>query len=173
MGNNLNLKKLVLTGILSALVYAITVFTMVKVPFVIVKEAYFHAGDGIIYLCGMVLGGANAAIAGGIGSFLADLFLGAPQYMFATLIIKGIMGGIAGYFLYSSKGEPSIKKKIIGLSVAGLWMALGYYFYEVFVLSINWYANLPNLLTNIAQAIVGIFVFIPLSKSAARLKKLE
>jgi len=164
-------RKLVISGILSALVFIVTSFTMVRMPFVIIKEAYFHAGDSIIFLSGLVLGAPTAAVVSGLGSFFADLYLGAPQYMFGTLVIKGIMGAIAGCFLFKRKGEPSFQRMILGLGIAGFWMAFGYYLYEVLFLSINPIANLPMLLANLAQAVIGIVIFLPLSRSAARLKK--
>jgi len=164
------IQKIVLSGILSALVFVVTSFTMIRFPFALVKEAYFHAGDSIIFLSGLVLGGPMAAIAGGVGSFFADLYLGAPVYMFATLIIKGIMGGIAGHFLYFPKNKNKIQGTLLGLSIAGSWMALAYYLYEVVFLGINWLANLPNLVINFLQAAIGIIIYLPLSRKIVKIK---
>lgn len=165
-------RKVVLAGVLSALVFVVTSFTMIRFPFALVKEAYFHAGDSIIFLSGLVLGGPMAAIAGGLGSFLADLYLGAPIYMFATLIIKGIMGGIAGHFLYYPKSKNKISGTLLGLSIAGSWMAIAYYLYEVIFLGINWLANLPNLVVNFAQAAIGIIIYLPLSRGIVRIRSI-
>jgi uncharacterized membrane protein len=172
MKNSLSLRKLVLTGILAAMVYVITMFTMIRVPFVMGQEAYFHAGDSMIYLSGMVLGGPVAALVSGLGSFLADLSLGASQYMFATFIIKGLMGWIAGFFLFNARDKLSTWLMAAGLFAAGLWMAFAYYFYEILVLGYPWIANLTSLLANIVQAAIGVIIFLPLSRSAARLKRL-
>lgn len=157
--------KLILTGILSALVFVVTSFTMIRIPIIVVKDAYFHAGDSIILLSGLLLGSPVAAIVSGIGSLFADLYLGSQQYMFATLIIKGIMGGIAGYFLHRPKTHRLHAGTFLGLVAAGLWMALGYYLYEVLFLGINWIANLTNLAANLIQAAVGIIIYLPLSKA--------
>jgi uncharacterized membrane protein len=166
----LNTRKLVLAGILSALVFVVTSFTMIRFPFALVKEGYFHAGDSIIFLSGLVLGGPMAAIAGGLGSFFADLYLGAPLYMFATLIIKGIMGGIAGHFLYFPRNKDKVSGTFLGLFISGIWMAFAYYFYDVIFLGIDWIANLPNLVTNFAQAAVGMLIYLPLSRGIVRIK---
>lgn len=165
-------QKIVSAGILSALVFVVTSFTMIRFPFALVKEAYFHAGDSIIFLSGLVLGGPMAAIVGGVGSFFADLYLGAPIYMFATLIIKGIMGGIAGHFLYFPKNKNKIRGTFLGLAIAGSWMALAYYLYEVVFLGINWLANLPNLVVNFAQAAIGIIIYLPLSRGIVRISNI-
>ena len=60
-------------------------------------KAYYHAGDSIIFLSAMTLGAPMAAFIAGLGSFLADLYLGYPAFMFAT-IIKGIMAILQGSF---------------------------------------------------------------------------
>jgi len=169
---NKNTYKLVLIGVLSALVFVVTSFTMIKVPFAIVKEAYFHAGDSIIFLSGLILGGSAAAIAGGLGSFLADLYLGAHIYMFATLLIKGMMGWIAGKLLYFPKNKNKLSGTILGLLISGTWMALAYYLYEVIILRVNWLANLPNLAVNFAQAAVGIIIYLPLSHGITKVKSI-
>ncbi|MBM7581924.1 putative membrane protein [Caldicoprobacter guelmensis] len=163
------LRKIVLAGILSALVFVITAFTKIPSPFA--KAAYYHAGDSVIYLSGLVLGPYVAAVVSGLGSFLADLYLGYPLYMFATFIIKGIMGGIAGYFLYVPHGSVSWSRKLLGVALAGLWMAVGYYIFEVYIIRIvDWRANIPNFFANIGQALVGAVIFLPLSKAVERLK---
>jgi uncharacterized membrane protein len=162
-------RKLVLTGILAALVFVVTAFTKIPSPFA--KDAYYHAGDSIIFLSALVLGAPVAAVVSGVGSFLSDLYLGFPVYMFATLIIKGIMGAIAGYFLYVPGGRPSWGRKIIGVALAGLWMAVAYYVFEVYIIQIiDWRANIPNFLANLGQAIVGILIFLPISKPLEKLK---
>jgi uncharacterized membrane protein len=112
-----------------------------------------------------------AAVVSGLGSFLSDLYLGYPLYMFATFVIKGIMGGIAGYFLYVPQGRVSWRRKLLGVALAGLWMAVGYYVFEVYIVRIvDWRANIPNFFANIGQALVGALIFLPLSKPLERLK---
>jgi len=164
-----SVRKLVLAGILAALVFVVTAFTKIPSPFA--RAAYYHAGDSIIYLSGLVLGPHMAAVVSGLGSFLSDLYLGYPLYMFATFVIKGIMGGIAGYFLYVPQGRVSWRRKLLGVAIAGLWMAVGYYVFEVYIVRIvDWRANIPNFFANIGQALVGALIFLPLSKPLERLK---
>lgn len=163
----INIRTLVISSIFSALVFITTSLTMIRTPFAIFKEAYFHAGDSIIFLSAWLLGCPYAIFIASIGSLFADLYLGSPHYMIATFFIKGIMGAIAGIFLYnnnSNKSKTNLSKTILGLSLSVIWMALSYYGYEVFVLGINYLANLPNLFVNFAQGIVGVIIYLPLSK---------
>jgi len=162
-------RRLILAAILAALTFVITAFTMIRVPFLTVSEAYFHAGDSIIYLSGMVLG-PLAAFTAGIGSSLADLYLGVPIYIPATLVIKSVMGAVAGWFLFRKTDEKTRPGRIVlGLAIPALWMSVGYYLYEVMVMQVNWIVNLTNLLINLAQGAVGIVLYLPLSAAVRRI----
>jgi len=162
-------RRLILAAILASLTFVVTAFTMVRVPFLPAREAYFHAGDAIIYLSGMVLG-PLAAFTAGLGSALADLYLGATIYIPATLVIKAVMGGVAGWFLFNKTEEKTPAGRIVlGLAIPALWMSVGYYLYEVAVLQINWIVNLPGLLINLAQGAVGIILYLPLSAAVRRI----
>ncbi len=157
------LRRLTLTGILAALVFVVTSFTKIPLPFFYTKEAYFHAGDSIIFMASLLVGPWAAGVAAGLGSFLADLYLGAPHYMLASFFIKGGMGFIAGLFLYGQV-KPSVIRQSLGLVLAGLWMTLGYYVFEVVFFQINWIVNLSTLPVNFAQALLGMVIYLPLSK---------
>lgn len=127
MGNksikNVYTKKLTITGIMTALVFVITLF--VKIPLG-VNGAYWNAGDVIIYMSAYILGGPLTAFAAGVGSCLADLAGGAPLYIVPTLIIKALMGFIAGKI----DMRQSILFYFLASVAAGAVMASGYTLYE-------------------------------------------
>ena len=98
-----------------------TVATMViaiPVPF---TNGYIHLGDSMIFLSVLLLGWKYGAVAAGLGSALADLFLGYPQWAPWTLVIKAVMAILMGLAI-----EASMKRKrnmvIASLSTAGIWM---------------------------------------------------
>lgn len=163
-------RKMIIVGILAGLTFIVTSFTKIPSPFM--PKAYYHAGDSIIFLSAMTLGAPMAAFIAGLGSFLADLYLGYPAFMFATLIIKGIMGYIAGKFLYIPNRKPSPMRIFLGILLSGLWMVFGYYVFEVFVLSYDWRVGLIDAAANAIQAAIGGVIFVPLSYTAARFKKI-
>lgn len=161
-------RRLILAAILAALVFSVTYFTKIPIPYP--PGAYAHAGDSIIYLSGMVLGGPLAAAVAALGSGLADLFAGAPVYIPATLIIKALMGFIAGLFLHRTSGEKTpARKLLLGLGLPALVMSAGYYLYEVAVLGYNWLVDLQWLAANLAQGAVGIVLYLPLSAAVRRI----
>lgn len=108
----------------TALVMAFTLMGFSSAQF------YFNLGDTVILLvaalCGPIIGG----LAGGLGSFFADLAV-YPATMFYTLVIKGIEGFLCGLFLSLWRRKTNGKKKIV-LSIVTMflsvvWMAMGYF----------------------------------------------
>jgi uncharacterized membrane protein len=93
--NGRSTKTLVLTGMMTALVFIATVAIRIPVPF---TQGYIHAGDTMIFVSAAVLGPIPGMIAAGVGSALADL-MGYPQWVIPTLLIKGIMGYLMGVFV--------------------------------------------------------------------------
>lgn len=152
--------KIVIAGVMAALVFVVTVFTKIPAP---LGSAYYHAGDSIIFLCAMLLGGPLGGIISGIGSAIADLFLGYTFYIPATLIIKGLMGWMAGMIMAGSI-KSSWLKRIIAVLAAALWMAVGYYVFEVFIIkTYEWRAALTGFFFNLAQTGVGAVIFMVLA----------
>ncbi|WP_250160173.1 ECF transporter S component [Caloranaerobacter azorensis] len=85
-----SVKKLTYGGLMIALVFVATaIIPQIPIPF---TEGYIHAGDSMIFVAAILLGWKYGAIAGGLGSSLADLYLGYTHWVVPTLIIKGIMG---------------------------------------------------------------------------------
>lgn len=101
---NVRLKKIVLTGLMTALVFLST--SIIKIPTV---NGYIHLGDGFIFLSTLLLGPFYGAFASGVGSMLSDLLSPYVQWALPTLIIKSSMSLIMGLVIrYRTKREVLI-----------------------------------------------------------------
>ncbi len=85
--------RISLTAIFTALVFIATVIFSVNVP---QTRGFFNIGETMVYTSALLLGPVLGAFSGGVGSMLADLFLGYSQYAPATLVIKACEGAIVG-----------------------------------------------------------------------------
>ncbi|MGC8936125.1 MAG: ECF transporter S component [Candidatus Methanomethylicaceae archaeon] len=74
----------------------VTVSTLIFTVYVPATRGYFNIGESAVYLVALLAGPYVGAFAGGVGSMLADLSLGYLFFAPATLVIKGIEGGILG-----------------------------------------------------------------------------
>ena len=76
--NDKKIRKLVLAALLAALVCVATMVVQIPSP----MQGYVNLGDCFVLLSGWLLGPWYGFAAGGIGSMLADLFLGYAHYAF-------------------------------------------------------------------------------------------
>lgn len=116
-------KKIAITALMTALIFTVTMF--VKIPLG-VNGAYWNAGDVVIYMSAYILGGPLSAFAAAVGSGFADLAGGATLYILPTVIIKGLMGIVAG----AIDKRQNAGFYLLGATVAGAIMAGGYTLYE-------------------------------------------
>lgn len=89
-------QKLVLAGLMTALVTVATMAIAVPVPF---TNGYIHMGDSMIFLSVLILGWKHGAFASGVGSALADILLGYVHWAPWTLCIKGFMAVVMGLMI--------------------------------------------------------------------------
>ena len=62
-----NIRKLVLAALLAALTAVATMIIRIPTP----TQGYIHLGDGMVLICGILLGPGLGALAAGIGSMMA------------------------------------------------------------------------------------------------------
>jgi uncharacterized membrane protein len=96
---------------------------VIKIP--TLTGGYMNIGDGMVLLCGFILGPVWGSLAAGIGSMLADL-VGYPIYAIATFLIKALMAFVA-YFLMKFLKAVFKKRHFVAYIVAGLAAAIAAY----------------------------------------------
>lgn len=145
--NKYNVKRLTYGGLMTALVFATTaVIPQVPVPF---TEGYIHTGDSMIFVTSILLGWKYGLFAGGVGSAMADLFLGYAHWTVPTLIIKGIMGAIVGLMAHEVKNNKLRVFRNILTYVIGIgWLGLAIFFY----------LTLSNISDNIKNSEIASFL---------------
>lgn len=144
-------RKITLTGVMAALIFAATFFLRIPTPL-----GYVNAGDGLVLLTGILLGGLPGALAGAIGSAVADVAAGYVLYAPVTAVIKGAMGLIAGKALYRKKMSV-LRMLMVGLLCEGL-MVGGYFLFEWAMYGLPGAA--AAILPNSAQGLTGLLVVL-------------
>lgn len=143
-----------LIGVLIALTCVVTMVIHIPIPG---TRGYLNPGDVLVLLTGLSLGKKRGALVGGIGSAMADLFLGYAHYVPITLIVKGFEGFICG-FVFEKTHE---KSTIPAVAVGALCMAVGYFIPETFLYGTGAAAAsfIPNLGQGIFGAIGGVILY--------------
>ncbi|MFB0560278.1 MAG: ECF transporter S component [Candidatus Lokiarchaeia archaeon] len=118
--------NIALTGLMTALVCVATIAFQIYLPF---SQGYINAGEGVIYVTAILFGPIIGGLAGGLGSMLANIFLGFTQYAPGVAFIKGAEGAVVGFLGY--RFRSMVKKWWKPLSivmcggVAGLVLYVG------------------------------------------------
>lgn len=145
---NTNTRKMITCAVMAALICLLTMIHIV-VP---ATGGYIHPGDGMIMAAGFILGGPLAGVAAGIGSVLADFLLGAAVYAPATLVIKLVMGLMAGLTRRWRKWPLQLLVMFLAECVA----VGGYFLYEGFMF--GWPAAAMSLYMNLIQGAGGMAI---------------
>ena len=160
MVNQMNVKKnvikLVLGGLLAALVVVSTMVISIPTP----TKGYINLGDCFVNISAWLLGPIYGAAAAGIGSMLADLFLGYSIYAPATLIIKALMA-VASFYVYIllAKRTHGLVARIAASVCAELVMIVGYLVFESFLYK-SFIVAAGGVLANVMQGIGGIVISV-------------
>ena len=162
--------KMVLTGLMIAVVFLTTRFTAIPVGI-----GYFNIGDAAIMITAVFLGKNSGFIAGAFGSALSDFLSPWAYYSPITFIVKGIEGYLIGIIAYRSEyTRKGYILRIVGVSAGALVMVVGYFLGDIYGLkfvgqSFGIATALNDLPINLVQAtasiILGTILTTALSKA--------
>ena len=153
-------KKLIMTSLFCALCCVATMAIRVPSP----TGGYINPGDAVVLLSAFILGPVWGAVAGGIGSAMADAFAGYVIYVPATLIIKAAMGFCAGLIVKKNRSKFALIRA--GLA-AEIIMISGYFLFTSLILG-QGLGALPEIPGNCIQGIFGIIVSFSLYKALSK-----
>ena len=157
-------KWLVYTALMTALTAVATMF--VSIPST--GGGHTNLSDAIIFMTAVMLDPVAAMIAGGIGTFLADLIT-YPATMLFSLAFHGIEGLIVGLLIRFCVPKKDNKITIIMhcvyMFIGGLFMIGGFFMAK----SLGWYGNygdstaallsaIDSLWRNLLQVVISIVV---------------
>ena len=130
----------------TVLVMVTTLLIRIPVP----GGGYFNFGDVVIVFAALLGGSRSAALAGGIGSALADL-IGFPIFAPITLVAKGLLGLLAGL----GKDKPTLLSMLFPV-LGGMAMVAVYFLGSWLMPSLGFAAALADLPANLLQSAFGI-----------------
>jgi len=148
------IRKLTTSALFMALTCIATMIIKLPTPG---TGGYVHLGDAFVILSGILLGPVYGAVAGGIGSALADLLGGYFIYVPITLIVKAAMA--AGVGLIYHKLAKGLHNQMLRCVLCGVYatvlVAGGYLFFESFMYGSAALASVP---ANIGQGLSGLVI---------------
>jgi uncharacterized membrane protein len=153
MRKPLNPRAVALTAIMTAIVLVLTSLIRVPTP----AKGYAHLGDTGVFFSAFALGPWVGAAAGGLGTALADILGGYPQWAVFSLLIHGFQGWIAGWLVRRVAGLAGL---ISAAVVGGLIVVAGYFLAGWVLVGIG--DAVAEIVPNILQVSIGAALAIPL-----------
>lgn len=155
-------RKLVLTALTIALVTLVTI--TVQIPNSV--GGYFNLGDSMVFAVALIGGPAAAALAGGVGSALADILSGYASWALPSLLVKGTEGLVAGLLFRRMLKFGHLRfslRIILVMAFAGLLMVSGYF------LTSSILYGYPAAIAAVPADLIQAFISIPIGLSLAAL----
>lgn len=160
-----NILSISIIAINAALVCVLTMVISIPIPATL---GFINIGDIGVMISGLLFGPIIGGFSGGIGSALADIFLGFPLYAPATLIIKGLEGFVVGLIANPKENYEKLDgKDILGVLVGGSIMVFGYFLYELILFGLQG-ALYESILNGLVQLGIGAVVSILFALSARK-----
>ncbi len=145
-------REFALLALFIALVAVATMIVRIPIP---QTTGYMNLGDSMVLLTGIFFGPLMGFMAGGIGSALADIIGGYPQWALWTLVIKGLEALLVGLFATRFKLAQRLSPLMVGVFVlATAWMVAGYFLAETIMY--DRMAALAELPANTLQALGSV-----------------
>ena len=139
------MRNIIASALFIALITVTTMF--VKIPLALF--GYVHLGDLFIFLACFMLKPKYSIVVGGVGSALADLFLGFAVYAPATLVIKALVALSFSLVVYN---KPTLVREVLAVIFGTLIIGGGYLIYEGILYGFG--AAIVNLPFNLIQGAV-------------------
>lgn len=151
-------RNIVLTALFSALMFVVTRFIQIPYPSM---AGYFHFGDMFIFVAAFIVSPISGGLVGALGGAMADGTSGFAQYMPFTVVIKFLMGVVAGSLFNLFKNKKGLR--FLGVLIAVFINAAGYFFTDWLMFS--WQGAVGALLPNLLQGTIGMILTVILFKS--------
>ncbi len=141
----------------TALFTALTAVAAIVVQIPSIDGGYTNLSDAIIFMTAMLMDPVSALIAGGLGTFLADLIVYPPTMLWSLLFhgAEGLIVGILIRFCSPKKGKISIAIDSAYMLVGGLIMMTGYFFAKAYV-----YGTLASALISLWRNAIQVGISI-------------
>lgn len=174
--------KKVRTIVLAALMAALTTVATMIIRIPTPTQGYIHLGDGMVLMCGVLLGPGVGALAAGIGSMMADLIDGYMAWVPGTFAIKALTALVGGWLYHRMAGKSlnTVARVVVCGIPAEIIMVLGYFLYEtgmevlmgssVGAAAVAVVVGVPmNIVQGVAGIIVGAVLLPVLSHASAEM----
>ena len=162
---SLDPRSVSITAVMTAVIFVLT--RMVQIPTPV--GGYVHLGDAAIFFASFAFGPWVGAVAGGLGTALADITSGYAQWAFFSFLVHGLQGWVVGVIAkgaYRSGQMLGWTRMLVGIGLGSVIVVLGYFIAGSFLMGMG--GAVSEIPANIIQALSGGLVGAPLYLAVRR-----
>ena len=162
--------RIALIAVLTAVVVVFTIVVKIPTP----TKGYLNLADLAICFIAFTFSPITAFIAGGLGTCLADIISGYPQWAPISFLLHGLEGLLVSMIVRrtSEQVREGFKvpayRVILAMIICIVVVAGGYFVLGATVMSIGWGAAAAGIPGNVAQAGIGVVAGYALSRSVIK-----
>ncbi len=161
------------TSLIAVLTAVVVVFTIIiKIP--TPTKGYLNLCDLAICFIAFTFSPLTAFVAGGLGTAIADIISGYPQWAPISFVVHGVEGLVVALIVKRSVQEISngVKvsplKVIIAMIACIIIVAGGYFILSAIFMSLGFAAAAAGIPGNIAQSGIGVVAGYALSRAVVK-----
>ena len=161
-------RLIAVTAVMAAVVFVVT--GMVRVPTPVL--GYVHLGDAPIFFAAFAFGPWVGAIAGALGTALADMSGGYAQWAPFSFLVHGLQGFLAGLIARTAvrsaarPGAAEWTRLLLAVAVGSLVVVGGYFIAGMILVGVA--AAAAEIPFNVVQVLCGALVGTPLYLAVRR-----
>jgi uncharacterized membrane protein len=165
---SLDPRLVAITAVMSAVIYVLTRMVQIPTP----ARGYIHLGDAAIFFSSFAFGPWVGGIAGALGTALADVTTGYPQWAPFSFVVHGLQGVVVGLVVYGvsrSAGRPGQAewyRLLLAVGLGSLVVVVGYFIAGTVLMGAP--TALTEIPANIIQALSGGLIGTPLFVAVRR-----
>lgn len=162
--------RIALLAVLTAVVVVFTIIIKIPTP----TKGYLNLADLAICFIAFTFSPLTAFIAGGLGTALADIISGYPQWAPISFVVHGLEGLVVAMIVKRSSeaisnGEAVSKIRILlAMIICIIIVTGGYFILSATIMGIGFEAALAGVVGNTFQSGIGVVAGYALSKAVVK-----
>lgn len=148
-----------ITAVMTAVTFVLTRLVQIPTP----ARGFVHLGDAAIFFAALAFGPWVGAVAGGLGTALADITSGYAQWALASLLVHGCQGWLVGAL---AQRRAEWRRMLIAVGAGVAVVVVGYFIAGIILVGLG--AAASEIPANIVQALTGGVVGAPLYLAVRR-----
>jgi len=156
---SLDPRLVAIMAVMTAIIFVLTRMVQIPTP----AKGYIHLGDTAIFFAAFAFGPWVGGIAGGLGTALADITSGYPQWAIFSFLVHGFQGWLVGAMV---RRETGWYRLLTAVGAGSAVVVVGYFIAGTILMGMG--AAVSEIPANIIQALSGGLVGAPLYLAVRR-----